>query len=303
MFMLNGRLVKTVTSDGFELQGFWIDRGGETAVFHSHGTSGDFYTHKFIDEIGRRVSEVGVSFLTANNRGHDVYAYLRRYVDGKVRWVQVGGAFERFEDCIFDIGGWLDFLEGQGVRKVILQGHSLCQKLLYYQSLKSDRRVVGQIYLSPGSDASYMYYSLGAEKYREANSMVKRMVEEGRGEEMLPKELAIVCPMAALAYYGYLSEEGAGNLFPYHDPESPRWEALSKVEEPMLIVFGGADKFIKPSVDVAARLFREKGGGSKVEVKVIEGGNHSFVGSEGELAEIVVEWLDRNFLKVAQTSL
>ena len=293
---MDGRLVKTVTSDGYELQGFWIDMGGETAVFHSHGTAGDFYTHKFIDVIGGRVSGLGVSFLTANNRGHDVYAYLRRYVDGKVRWVQVGGAFERFEDCIFDIGGWLDFLEGQGVRKVVLQGHSLCQKLLYYQSLKCDRRVAGQIYISPGSDASYVYYSLGAERYREANIMVKRMVEEGRGEEMLPEELAIVCPMAALAYHGYMSEEGSGNLFPYHDPESPRWGALSRVEEPILIIFGGADRFIKPSVEAASRLFEEKGGGSKVEVRVVDGANHSFVGSEDELSEIIVEWLVRKIL-------
>ncbi|MBS7625758.1 DUF1749 domain-containing protein [Candidatus Bathyarchaeota archaeon] len=296
MVMLTGRLVKTVTSDGFELQGFWIDMGGDTAVFHSHGTAGDFYTHKFIDVIGGRVSGMGVSFLTANNRGHDVYAYLRRYIDGRVRWVQVGGAFERFEDCIFDIEGWLDFLEGEGVRRVVLEGHSLCQKLLYYQSLRSDRRVAGQIYLSPGSDASYMYYSLGVERFREVNSMVRRMVEEGRGEELLPRELAIVCPMGALAYYGYMSEEGAGNLYPYHDPESPRWEALSKLKEPMLIVFGGADKLIKPSVDVAARMFRERGGGSRVEVRVVEGANHSFIGFEDELSEIIVEWLGRKFM-------
>ncbi|MGQ9543849.1 MAG: DUF1749 domain-containing protein [Candidatus Bathyarchaeia archaeon] len=294
--MLTGQLVKTVTSDGIELQGFWINRGGDTAIFHSHGTAGDFYTHRFIDVIGGKVSSMGISFLTANNRGHDVYAYLRRHVDGRVKWVQIGGAFERFEDCILDIEGWLNFLEGQGVEKVILQGHSLCQKLLYYQSLRSDSRVAGHVYLSPGSDASFMYYTLG-EKYRETNSMIKRMVEEGREKELLPKELAIVCPMAALSYYGYMTEDGPGNLFPYHDPESPRWEALSKIREPMLIIFGEVDSLIKPSVEVAARLFGQKAGASKVEVKILKGANHSFIGLENELSDTIVEWLNRKFMR------
>jgi len=72
--------------------------------------------------------------------------------------------------------------------------------------------------------------------------------------------------------------------------------ALSRVEEPILIIFGGADRFIKPSVEAASRLFEEKGGGSKVEVRVVDGANHSFVGSEDELSEIIVEWLVRKIL-------
>ena len=41
---MKGELVKTITSDGLELGGFFIDKKSDVAVFHSHGTAGDFYT-------------------------------------------------------------------------------------------------------------------------------------------------------------------------------------------------------------------------------------------------------------------
>lgn len=294
--MLEGQLIKTITDDRLELQGFWIDNKSDIAIFHSHGTSGDFYTHKFIDVLGETYSSKNISFLTANNRGHDVYAYLRKNTGGKIKWTTIGGAFERFEDCIFDIKAWLDFLEEKRVKKVILQGHSLTQKLVYYQSMKNDPRVIGQIHLSPGNDAGFMRFRLGEEKYFETNKLIKEMVEQGRERELLQEELAIVCPMAALAYYGYLTEDGVGNVFPYHNPGSTKWEALSKIKDPLLVIFGERDIFIKPSVDEAARLFKEKMNSPElITVEKITGANHSFIGYEKEVADIIHEWLKINY--------
>ena len=295
--MLIGQLIKAITSDGLELQGFWIDKKSDIAIFHTHGTSGDFYTHKFIDVLGEKFSSEEISFLTANNRGHDVYAYLRKHTDEKIRWASIGGAFERFEDCVFDIETWINFLESQGVKKVILQGHSLSNKLVYYQFIKNDPRVIGQIHLSPGNDAGFMRSRLGKERYIETNKLIKEMVKQGREKELLSKELAIVCPMAALAYYGYLTEDGVGNVFPYHNPESTKWEILSRIREPLLIIFGGSDNFIKPSINEATQLLKEKAKSSKdVTVRIIEGANHSFIGYENELVEAINKWLKKIYL-------
>jgi len=293
--MLSGQLVKTVTSDGIELQGFWINKKSDIALFHSHGTAGDFYTHKFIEVLGEKLSSEGISFLTANNRGHDVYADLRKHNKGKVEWAQIGGGFERFEDCILDIKAWLDFLEKQGVKKIILQGHSLSQKLIYYQHIRKDSRIISQIHLSPCNDAGFMYFTLGKEKYQETNEMIKNMIKQGREREMLPKELAVVCPMTALAYNGYLTEDGIGNIFPYHNSESPKWKMLSEIKEPLLVFFGESDNFIKPSIKEAAKLFKEKAKSSEnVTVKIIKGAPHSYVGFEDEIVEIIVNWI-KNF--------
>lgn len=290
--MVRGNLVKAITFDGLEHAGFWVDKKSQIAVFHSHGTSGDFYTHKFIEKETEELSSRGISFLTANNRGHDVYADIRRHKNGNVEWVQVGGAFEKFEDCLFDISAWLDFLTDQGVKKVILQAHSLTQKILYYQFCKKDKRVIGQIHLSPCNDAGYMYYLLGEKKYQKINRKIEKMVKEGNIKELLPKELSVVCPMGALAYYGYLTEDGVGNLFPYHNPESPKWKLLNETKEPILAVYGGADGFIKPSVKRAAELFRRNAKSAKsVTVKIIDGAPHSYVGFEDKLIKTIIKWV------------
>jgi hypothetical protein len=290
--MLQGNLIKTTTSDGLEHAGFWVDKKSEVAVFHSHGTSGDFYTHKFIEAEAEKLSEQGISFLTANNRGHDVYADIRKHQNENVEWEQIGGAFEKFEDCLIDIAAWLDFLIDHGVKKIILQAHSLTQKILYYQCYKKDERVIGQIHLSPCNDAGYMYYLLGEKKYNETNRMIEEMVKAGNVKELLPKELSVVCPMGALAYNGYLTENSIGNLFPYHNPESPKWKLLNETNNPLLAIFGGADGFIKPSIKDAANLFKRHAKSAKsITTRIIDGAPHSYIGFEEQLVEIIQNWI------------
>lgn len=292
--MLNGSLVKTVTDDGLELAGFWIDKKSDIALFHSYGTAGDFYSHKFIEVEGEMLASRGISFLTANNRGHNVYADIRKQKNGKIEWVQIGGAFEKFEDCLFDIAAWLDFLVNQGVKKVILQAHSLSQKILYYQSNKKDKRVIGQIHLSPCNDAGYMYYLLGEKKYKESNKKIEEMVKRGKTNEILPKELSVVCPMGPQAYYGYLTENGVGNLFPYHNPKSTKWKTLNDTSDPLLAIFGGADNFIKPSIKEAAHLFKKNATSAKsIRVEIIDDAAHSFIGFENNLIRVIADWIEK----------
>jgi len=291
--MLSGALVKTITSDGLELAGFWMDQKSDTAVFHSHGTAGDFYTHKFIEVEGEKLSKLGISFLTANNRGHDVYADIRKHTKKGVEWNQVGGGFEKFEDCLLDIGAWLDFLSKQGIKKVILQSHSLTSKILYYQYHKHDPRIAGLILLSSQNDAGLMYYALGKEKYEQTNKEILKMVQEGKGNQKLPKELSPVSyETSALMYLGYLTEEGPGTLTPYHSPQSPQWRVLEAIHEPILAMYGGEDAYMKPSVEVAAKLMKQHAKSAKsITVQLVEGANHSYIGHEGQLVDAISKWI------------
>lgn len=291
---MTGQLVSTVTSDGLELKGFWVNKKSSIAVFHSHGTAGDFYTHKFIELEAEELSKQGISFLSANNRGHDVFADIRKYVNKKVELVQIGGAFERFEDCVFDIDAWIDFLKKQGVKKIILQAHSLTQKILYYQHIKHNPRVLAQIHISPCNDAGYMYYSLGDKKYRKTNQMVLDMVKDGKLKELLPKDLAVVCSMGPQPYLDYLTEDGVGNLFPYHNSLSKKWQVLSKTEDPLLMMFGEEDAFIKPSPKKAAEILKQKAFSSKkVDTFLIKGASHSYIGYEKKLINLISTWIKK----------
>ncbi len=291
--MLQGNLVKTITTDGLEHTGFWVNKKSDLAVFHSHGTAGDFYTHKFIEKEAQVLSNLGISFLTANNRGHDVYADIRKLSKKGIEWVQIGGGFEKFEDCLFDIASWLDFLTKQGVKKVILQSHSLTSKTLYYQHHKHDKRVVGQILLSSQNDAGLMFYALGKKKYEKTNFEINKTVKEGKGNTLLPKELSPVSyQTSAQMYVGYLTEEGPGTLTPYHSPDSPQWKVIEQTKEPLLVVYGGSDAYMKPSVEAAVEQIKRHAKLSKrLTIKVIEGANHSYLGYEEDLVNAITNWI------------
>lgn len=293
--MISGSLVKTVTSDGLELAGFWMDQKSDVAVFQSHGTAGDFYTHKFVEIEGEQLAKNKISFLTANNRGHDVFTDIRKHTGGKVEWTQGGGGIERFEDCVLDIEAWVNFLIEQGVKKIILQGHSLGpNKTIYYQCQKKDPRVAGFIHLSPQNDAGLMKDKLGTKKYEEVNRMISQKLQEGKGSEMLPKELQELCPISVLAYSGYFIEDGVGNLFAYHNENNPNWKVLESIEKPQLLIFGENDPYIKPSIGTAVEVF-EKKSKSKFESKIIPDASHSYLGYETELVKIIIDWIKRNY--------
>lgn len=293
--MLEGSLIKTVTSDGLELAGFWMDAKSDIAVFQSHGTAGDFYTHKFVEVEGEQLAKNKISFLTANNRGHDVFADIRKHQSDMVNWTQVGGGLERFEDCVFDIEAWIKFLTRQGVKKIILQGHSLGpNKTIYFQYKKKDPHVVGFIHLSPQNDAGLMKDKLGDKKYQEVNKMIAQKLKDGKGSEMLPKELEELCPISVLAYAGYFIEEGVGNLFAYHNANNPNWSVVGSITEPQLLLFGEQDPYIKPSVAKAVEVFSLKTI-AKFESKIIPGASHSYLGYENELVNVILDWLKRNY--------
>lgn len=296
--MLNGNLVKTITKDGLELAGFWIPKTKtDIAVFHSHGTAGDFYTHKFIEVEANVLAQKGISFLTANNRGHDVYADIRTHDKKKVGWKVIGGGFERFEDCMFDILSWLDFLTLQGIKQVILQGHSLSQKVLFYQHLAHDKRVVGQIHISPQNDAGIMLKILGKKKYEDMAFKVQKLIKQGRGNEPLPKEYSPVSyQTSAQMYAGYMTENGPGTLTPYHNEKNSNWNIISQVKEPLLVIFGSKDVYMKPSVNIAEKVVKEKTKNTPyTTVKLIEGAAHSYIGYERVLVKEIASWLSKTY--------
>lgn len=295
---MKGELVKVITSDGLELKGFFSDQKSDVAVFHTHGTAGDFYTHDFVEVEGEELSKKKLSFLTANNRGHDVFADIRHHKNGKVEWIQIGGGQERFEECLFDIDAWINFLIKRGVKKIILQGHSLGpNKNIYFQAKNPNKYIQGFIHLSPQNDAGLMKSKLGDEKYKKINLMIEEMIKNNRGNKILAKELQELCPISAQAYSGYFIENGIGNLFPYHNPDNKNWTILNKIKELQLLIFGSDDPYIKPSVSKAIEVFKSKINKSSLfKSNIIKGASHSYLGYEKKLVEVIFSWISKNYL-------
>ena len=291
---MEGELAKVITSDGIELVGFFAYSKGETAVLHIPGTGGDFYTHGFVEPLASAYKKIRVPFLLANNRGHDIFPDIRKHnPDGKIEWTTIGSAYERFIDSGKDIRAWIDFLEKRGKTKVILQGYSYgANKAVSYAVKENDSRVAGLIILSGANDTGLMQDILGREKFNSVCIDVKKKISEGKGSELVPDELGVICKMSYATYSDYLADGGDGDILRYHDLSAKSWSLLGSIKVPILAIYGSKDKYMKPSAQDAAGAIKTKATSAKsVEIKVVDGAGHSFLGHEPELTDCVSGWV------------
>lgn len=93
-------------------------------------------------------------------------------------------------------------------------------------------------------------------------------------------------------YAGYLTQAGPGNLTPYHTPEDPQWSTLEETKNPLLVVFGSEDVYIKPSVSEAvAQIKSHCKSAESIVVEVIEGAGHSYLNKETQLVNVIQSWI------------
>ena len=58
---------------------------------------------------------------------------MNNYEDGKLKSKTNGVTYEKFRDCVFDINGWIKFLEKIDYEEIVVLYHSLvCNKIVYY---------------------------------------------------------------------------------------------------------------------------------------------------------------------------
>ena len=86
--------------------------------------------------IAKKVNEIGIDVLNFNNRGSDVV----RYIKNDNVTLLAGMAYEKVEDCYYDVTGAIEFVLSLGYEEIYLQGHSLgSTKVVYtYNKLQKE---------------------------------------------------------------------------------------------------------------------------------------------------------------------
>jgi pimeloyl-ACP methyl ester carboxylesterase len=150
-------LVKTQTADGLRLDGILQRARGEgnlqrlqeemlDAVICVHGVGGNFYGGTLMERLAQVLLAQGLTVLRINTRGHDGVSTASTATGG---WLQ-GAAYEIVDHCRHDIQSWVEFLQGQGCRRIALLGHSLgAIKAIYGQAHQPQRAVARVIAISP----------------------------------------------------------------------------------------------------------------------------------------------------------
>lgn len=173
-------IVYAETSDGLELKGALIrPRGAAGAagplLLWIHTRQQGFAEREYVS-IGRLLAARGYHFLTVDTRGHDFGAWYRTAEGPTLQ----GSAWERFSDCVRDIDAWADAARAMGYERLVLIGHGFGgAKSLHFQAQRQLPQVDALVLASSGS-------SVRDKLPPGLSDMAQSMVDDGRGQDLLP---------------------------------------------------------------------------------------------------------------------
>jgi dienelactone hydrolase len=267
------------TEDGLEQTGLVIrpeTNRHDTPILWIHGRTGSFYERQAVI-IGRLLAGSGYTFVSGNNRGHNVGNALGWDENG----LRLGGAaWERLDESPYDVAAWMDVAAGYGGGDVVLLGHSLgARKVVYYQAERQDERVRGLIAASP------------AARFRPPDPVMLREAEEmiaaGRSQELVWRDpFGGPFPTSHATYRSYL--ETVGDVFGMSVPDGP----VSRIRNPLL-AFYGTDEAALGGEEVLERIRRNATASPSVETRLIPGADHVYTGCEAEVADLLAGWSAR----------
>lgn len=173
-------------------------------------------------------------------------------------------------DALDEIGVWLGWLKQQGVKQVVLVGHSRGgNQTAWFAAERSDPVVKGVLLIAPMTWSEAYAQSDYQQRFKtELGPVLKRAedrVKAGKGGEWLEKTGFIYCTDAKVQAQAFVS---------YHAVE-PRLDTpslLGKINVPVLVIAGTADEVVP---DVAEKV-EPIADGTRIRLEVIDGADHFF---------------------------
>jgi pimeloyl-ACP methyl ester carboxylesterase len=238
-----------------------------------HGNTGKFCDYPYV-MIARHLAGHGYTVVNGNTRGHDVSATLWKMPEDTP--MAGGSAWELYEESPDDLAAWLTYAESLGWQRCVLIGHSQgAAKAVYYQAQRRDPRIQGIVLASPDLHGHWPPALV---------AQAQSLVEAGQGNELLPALMGAdwyrlsaknIVSRAKVLSHIYTSENSTPHIAELHCP--------------ILAVFGtAADVGGEPELE----LIRQNAVNTpRLETRLVSGADHVYTSREGEVAKIVVDWI------------
>ena len=208
--------------------------GVDTVVIAITGIHGNFYSNPFYYTVGQRLNAGGVDFIYAQT--NDAFGRIPTYNVKTGKEEIIGSWNENFADTNDDVGAYIDHARTMGYRHIILAGHSLgANKVIHFLSTTRDTRVERFILLSPANISWLTSRVTDTER-----SMVRRMVEQGQGQVMLPFPLLGWIDCVADTAWQWLFTDTLNNV---HVENSKDFSQVEAIQHTGALIIGGYDTF------------------------------------------------------------
>lgn len=175
----------------------------------------------------------------------------------------------RNDDAADEIGAWVDWLKGQGAKRVTLLGHSLggAQTALY--AAERDNALVRAVVLLAPATLDNHDASSYQERYQKPLAAVlekaQKLVKNGKGGTVLGHTDFLYCPDTTVTADTFVSYYGP-------DPRLDTPALIPNIKKPTLVVVAGNDEVVVGLDKKVAPLVN----GKRAQMGVVDGADHFF---------------------------
>lgn len=193
----------------------------------------------------------------------------------------------RHTDALDEIGVWLNWLEKQGVKNVVLLGHSRGGNQTAWFAAERDRDLISKVILIAPQTWSMAY---AKETYKNSYNkdldpvlqQARKLIADGKGKQAMNHIDFIYCKDTSATAEAVIS---------YHndDPKLDTIHLLDKIKKPLLVFAATEDTVVK-NLDRLLPPLAEKLG---FQLHVLDGADHSFRDLYAdEMAEHIVSFVN-----------
>ena len=282
-------VVRFKAKDGINLDGILNKCEDKTnkLLIQIHGMTSNCFKRRD-RKIADKAKEIGIDVFDFNNRGSDVV----RYIKNDNVTLLAGMAYEKVEDCYFDIVGAIEFAKSLGYEEFYLQGHSLgSTKVVYtYNKLKEENSnllnsIKGIVLLSLVDITGL----ISSEANSELINLAEEKAKKGQLMDLMPFK-SFIHPISVKSFLQYTKHNEAFDFARYGNSDD-EFEVLNKIECPIFMRWGNVNELIKQDASDLATFMNKKINNAYKNIGYIDGADHSYHGKEEQLAEEIKKFL------------
>lgn len=274
--------IEIKTKQKIFLEGYYFQNKNNKCIYFIPGMTGEFSKLDFAQKIAEISIQNKYDFLAGNTLGSGEIKELKINDKGKKGIIVKGAAYEKFEDCIYDIDAWLDFLKNKNYDEIIIICHSLgCNKIVHYLNKQANHLIKKLILLAP-QDIKFNNLKIHAGLLEEA---IKN-INNNESNKLLSKKLLGFCLISSQTYYDLINNQNIMNI-PYKT-NNPDFSKISNIKMPILSVIGTIDGG-KKSEEYMGLISKNCLDG---KYHIIKDANHIFENKEEELSKIIIDFLE-----------
>ncbi len=270
--ILNGMLFKTE------------DVKAETVLIAITGIHGNFYPNPFYFNFGETLNSGGFDFIYAQT--NDAFNKINTFNVVTRKPEIIGSWNEYFSYTDEDIDAYIDFAVSEGYKNIILAGHSLgANKVIYYLSRHHDKnRVSHFLILSPAN----LEWLMNGVTQNEKN-IVRSMVENGKGKNMLPFEFMGWVPCIADTAHDWLFSQRLNNVHVEIDKD---FSQVQQITHSGALLIGTYDNFTYGNpAGFLSNINSHMPSSNENKLIFIERTGHTYQRKEQETANKILEFV------------